>query len=109
MVRGTRLTKIQTMLRPDHMWPELGQELGKPLKEKKYKMVVLEQPKLKYVRSLRRIYSIDPSDEDYEDIIENARRKLETPMAPAMPCKKNDFQSLQSGNRCFKNSQSQSI
>ena len=28
----------------------------------------------------------DPSDENYKDIIKNARRKLETPMAAAMPC-----------------------
>ena len=36
----------------------------------------------------RRICSIDPNDEDYKDIIKNARRKLETPVAAAMPCKR---------------------
>ena len=38
-----------------------------------------------------RIDSIDPSDEDYKKIIKNARRKLDTPMAAAMPCKKENF------------------
>ena len=36
---------------------------------------------------LRGIYFIDPEDMEFEEIIKNARRKLETPMAPAMPCK----------------------
>ena len=37
-------------------------------------------------QTVRGIYSIDPSDEEYKDIIEHARRKLETPMAAPMPC-----------------------
>ena len=30
---------------------------------------------------------IDPEEKEFKEIIKNARRKLETPMAPAMPCK----------------------
>ena len=30
---------------------------------------------------------IDPEDMEFKDIIKNARRKLETPMVPVMPCK----------------------
>ena len=32
-------------------------------------------------------YFIDPEDKEFKETIENARKKLETPMVPAMPCK----------------------
>ena len=38
-------------------------------------------------RKLRGIYFIDPEDKEFKETIKNARKKLETPMAPAMPCK----------------------
>ena len=37
---------------------------------------------------MRGIYSIDPSDQEYKDIIKNVRRKSETPNADAMPRKR---------------------
>ena len=46
-----------------------------------------EKTKLDNARKLRGIYFIDPEDKEFKEIIKNARRKLETPMAPAMPCK----------------------
>ena len=46
-----------------------------------------EKPKLDNARRLRIICFIDPEDIEFKEIIKNARRKLETPMAPAMPCK----------------------
>ena len=46
-----------------------------------------EQPKLDNARRLRRIYFIDPEDKELKETIKNARKKLETPMAPAMLCK----------------------
>ena len=46
-----------------------------------------EKPKLDNARRLRGIYFIDPEDKEFKETIKNARRKLETPMAPAMPCK----------------------
>ena len=48
----------------------------------------IEKSKLEHARKTRGNYSIDPSDEEYKDIIKKARRKLETPQAPAMPCKR---------------------
>ena len=36
---------------------------------------------------LRGIYFIDPEDKEYNETIKNARKKLETSVAPAMPCK----------------------
>ena len=47
----------------------------------------IEKPKLDNARRLRGIYFIDPADMEFKEIIKNARRKLETPMTPAMPCK----------------------
>ena len=47
-----------------------------------------EKPKLDNARRrLRGIYFIDPEDKEFRETIQNARKKLETPMAPAMPCK----------------------
>ena len=36
---------------------------------------------------LRGIYFIDPEDKEFKETIKNARKKLETPVAAAMPCK----------------------
>ena len=47
----------------------------------------IEKPKLDKARRLRGIYFIDPEDKEFKEAIKNARKKLETPMAPAMPCK----------------------
>ena len=46
-----------------------------------------EEPKLDNVRKFRGIYFIDPEDKKFKETIKNARKKLETAMAPAMPCK----------------------
>ena len=47
----------------------------------------IEKRKLDNARRLRGIYIIDLEDMELKETIQNARRKLETPMAPAMPCK----------------------
>ena len=47
----------------------------------------MKNPKLDNARRLRGICFIDPEDMEFKEIIQNARRKLETPAAPAMPCK----------------------
>ena len=36
---------------------------------------------------LRGIYFIDPEDKEFKETIKNACKKLETSVAPAMPCK----------------------
>ena len=38
-------------------------------------------------RKLRRIYFIDLEDKEFKETIKNTRKKLETSVAPAMPCK----------------------
>ena len=37
---------------------------------------------------MRGMYFLDPEDEEYKEIIKNARRKLEVHMDAAIPCKK---------------------
>ena len=46
-----------------------------------------EKIHLDNARKLRGIYFIDPEDKEYKETIKNARKKLETSVAPAMPCK----------------------
>ena len=87
MWSGERLTKMQTTSRPDHISPHAWTRIGKPAQRREEQEWAIEKPKLEDARHLRGICSIDPSDADYKDII-NARRKLETPMAAAMPCKR---------------------
>ena len=87
MWSGWRLTKRQATSRPDHLWPELWIKLGRNPKLKYKQKWSNEKPKLDNARSLRGIYFIDPEDKEFKETIKNARKKLETPMAPAMPCK----------------------
>ena len=42
---------------------------------------------LENARKLRGIYFIDPEDKKIKETFKNARKKLETSVAPAMPCK----------------------
>ena len=42
---------------------------------------------MKTHEKLRGIYFIDPEDKEVKETIKNARKKLETSVAPAMPCK----------------------
>ena len=84
---GWRLTKRQATSRPDHVWPELWRGTSRNAKLREKQKWSIEKPKLDNARRLRRIYFIDYEDVEFKEIIKNARRKLETPMAPAMPCK----------------------
>ena len=47
---------------------------GSKRKEKQKRAI--EKPKLDHARSLRGMYFIDPQDEEFKDIMKNARRKL---------------------------------
>ena len=62
--------------------------MEKPLKEGKNKNGQSRNRNSNTPEILRGIYSIDPSDEEYKDIIKSARRKLETSKAAAIPCKR---------------------
>ena len=87
MWSGWRLTRKLLTSRPDHLWPELWDKMGKNAKLKEKQKWSHEKPKLNNARKLRGIYFIDPEDKEVKETIKNARKKLETPVAPAMPCK----------------------
>ena len=87
MWSGGRLTRKQLTSRPDHLWPELSKSMGNHTKLKEKQKWSDEKLHLDNARKLRGIYFIDPEDKEFKETIKNARKKLETSVAPAMPCK----------------------
>ena len=87
MWSGERLTRKLLTSRPDHLWPELWRGMSKNAKLREKHKRGIEKPKLDNARRLRGIYFIDPEHMEFKEIMNNARRNLETPMAPAVPCK----------------------
>ena len=69
------------------LWPEIWKTMGKNAKLKEKQKWSHEKLHLENARKLRGIYFIDPEDKEFKETIKNARRKLETSVAPAMPCK----------------------
>ena len=61
--------------------------MGKHAKLKEKQKWSHEKPHLDNARKLRTIYFIDPGDKEFKETIKNARKKLETSVAPALPCK----------------------
>ena len=51
------------------------------------KVVEMRNSICKNARKLRGIYFTDPEEMEFKETIKNARNKLETSVAPAMPCK----------------------
>ena len=87
MWSGRRLTRKQLTSRPDYLWPELWTKLGTNAQLKERQKWSHEKPKLDNARKLCGICFLDPEDKEFKESTKNARKKLETPMAPAMPCK----------------------
>ena len=77
-----RLTKRQQTSTPDYLWPELWTKLGRNAQLKEKQKWSHEKPKIDNARKLRGIYFIDLEDKEFKEIIKNARKKLETSMAP---------------------------
>ena len=82
-----RLTRKQQTSRPDHLWPEIWKTMGKNARLKEKQKWSNEKLHLENARKLRGIYFIDLEDKEFKETIKNARKKLETSVAPAMPCK----------------------
>ena len=87
MWSGERLTRKQLASRPVHLWPELWEKMGKNAKLKEKQKWSHEKLLVENARKLRGIYFIDPEDKEFKETIKNARKKLETSVAPATPCK----------------------
>ena len=73
--------------RPDHLWPEIWEKMGENAKLKEKQKWSNEKLHLENARTLRGIYFIDTEDKEFKEIIKDDRKKLETSVAPAMPCK----------------------
>ena len=74
---------------PRHKWPKYltTQLLCEVFCSQEKQKWAIEKPNLDNARRLRGIYFIDPEDKEFKKTIRHATKKLETPMAPAMPCK----------------------
>ena len=84
---GRRPTRKQLTSRPDHPRPEPWKSMGKHAKLKEKQKWSNEKLHLENARKLRGIYFIDPEGKEFKETIKNARKKLETSVAPAMSCK----------------------
>ena len=82
-----RSTRKQLTSRTHHLWPEIWKTLGRNDKLKEKQKWSHEKLHLENARKLRGIYCIDLEDKEFKDTIKNARKKLETPVALALPCK----------------------
>ena len=78
------LTRNQLTSRPDHLWPELWEKVGKNVKLKEEQKWSNEKLHLHNARKLGEICFIVAEDKEFKETIKNARKKLETPMAPAV-------------------------
>ena len=85
MWSGRRLTRKQLTSRPDHVGQKM-RENGKNAKLKEKQKWSHEKLHLDNARKLRGIYFIDPEDKEFKETIK-MQEKMETRMAPAMPCK----------------------
>ena len=71
------------------VWPEVWTKICKAFQNGEEQEWAKEKPKLDNARKLRGIYFIDPDDkESISKFFKTQERKLERPMAPAMPWKR---------------------
>ena len=73
MWSGERLTRKQLTSKPDHLWPEIWEKLGKNAKLKETQKWSYEKPQLDKARKLRGIYFIDLEDKEFKETIWNGR------------------------------------
>ena len=84
---GRRLARKQTTTRTDNVWPDMWKHMSDASKRKANQKWPIEKPKLDNARKLRGIFFMEPEDEDFKNIMKNARWKFEIPMPVTMPCK----------------------
>ena len=99
MVRG-RLTKVQTITRPDHVLPDVWTKIGKAAHKREEQEWANEEPKFDNARRMSGIYFIDPEDEKYKESIKNAMRKLEVHMAAGTAVQKRRQKARRAHRNC---------
>ena len=87
MWSGETLTRQQLTSKPDYLWPKLWEKMGKMPNWRRGKSGHMKNLDSNNARKLRGIYFIDPEDKEFKEAIKNARKKLETLVAPVMLCK----------------------
>ena len=69
-------TTRQATSRPDHLFPEIWRNMSRNSKMKEKQNWASERPEIENARKLRGIYFIDPEDEEFSEIIQNARENF---------------------------------
>ena len=88
MWSGERLTRKQLTSRPDRLWPELLDKMGKNAKLKEKQKWSHEKPHLDNARKLRGIFSLTPRTRNLRRPLRMLARNWKYQwLAPAMPCK----------------------
>ena len=64
---GWRLTRKQTISRPDKLWPEMWKHMSDASKRKEKQKWAIEKPKLDKAKRLRGISFIDPEDKEFKE------------------------------------------
>ena len=95
MVREAPDKDPRKTTRPDCVWPEIQIGMSHAAKKASKARVGYREAKARQCSKLSGIFFIDREDEDYEETIKTARKKLETLLKAAMPCK-------MVARRCFK-------
>ena len=72
---GRRLTRKQTTSTPDKLWTEIWKQMSDASKRQDKPKWTIGKPKLDNARKSRSIYFIDPEDEEFKEIMKNARGK----------------------------------
>ena len=57
----------------DKLWPDMWKRMSGASERKEEQKWAIEKPKLEHARRLRRISFIDPDDEEFKNIMKNAR------------------------------------
>ena len=80
------LTKKQVTTRPEHIWPEHWSSMSKGSQRGAKEAWGEEQPHKWTLQQKREEPIVPVDDQELDDIMKNARRKLETRSESAMPC-----------------------
>ena len=87
MWSGERLTRKQLTSRPDHSWPEIWKKWEETPSWRKSKSGRMSSSIWKTHENCEGSISLTQKDKEFKETSKNARKKLETSVAPAMPSK----------------------
>ena len=71
-----RLTKIEGTSRPENIWPEIRSSMSKKSQQTEKQHWTEEKPKLDNARKLRGFYFVDPDDEEFNETLKHARKRV---------------------------------